>query len=307
MIRILITITFTIFFYGMHAQEVVIDGDLKMGGKQIKEVADPSDAQDVATKNYTYSKAEVDEIVAEMQNQINVLKIANLPQQFTKKAVIDNFTGTWCPYCPNTAYAYELVAAQSNKVFRVEVHNGDPMTNVFATQLEEAFNITGWPTSYINRSYVWTFPQANNVDQALNAAQGNTNLGLAIASTLTGAQLEIKVTSGFLENKTNLKLVVLVLENQILNNQENYTPHYGGEPIISNFEHNDALRYAATNILGDPTPSTIGEHKHYYNVALDAYGVLQPSKTAILAMLLNENGVLLNAQYAAVNQTQNFD
>ena len=47
MIRILITITFTIFFYGMHAQEVVIDGDLKMGGKQIKEVADPSDAQEV--------------------------------------------------------------------------------------------------------------------------------------------------------------------------------------------------------------------------------------------------------------------
>jgi hypothetical protein len=43
-------------------------------------------------------------------------------------------------------------------------------------------------------------------------------------------------------------------------------------------------------------------------VNLSSYGVLNPSKTGILAMLVNDNArVLYNAQYAPSNETQDFD
>ena len=45
--------------------------------QQIKDLQDPTDAQDAATKNYTYSKAEVDALLANLQSQIDDLDSDN--------------------------------------------------------------------------------------------------------------------------------------------------------------------------------------------------------------------------------------
>jgi len=42
--------------------------------QQIKDLQDPTDAQDAVTKNYTYSKAEVDALLANLQSQIDDLE-----------------------------------------------------------------------------------------------------------------------------------------------------------------------------------------------------------------------------------------
>lgn len=56
MTRFLITIFLSIFLFSMHAQEVLIDGNLILGDNQIKQVADPSDLQDATTKIYVDSE-----------------------------------------------------------------------------------------------------------------------------------------------------------------------------------------------------------------------------------------------------------
>ena len=45
--------------------------------QQIKDLQDPTDAQDAVTKNYTYSKAEVDALLANLQSQIDDLDTDN--------------------------------------------------------------------------------------------------------------------------------------------------------------------------------------------------------------------------------------
>jgi len=240
---------------------------------------------------------------------------ATLPSSFSKKAVVEDFTGTWCGYCPRLSYAASLVEEQTDKVFVVGVHldYGDPMENDFGIALKTEFSISGFPTAYIDRANKWQGNQPNNIEQALNAAEGTINVGLAIESSLTGSVLDFKVYQGFLENMTDVKLVVYVLEDGILANQVNYTSYYGGVgssgvSTIVNFEHNGVLRYAATDVMGDPTTSTAGVHEKSYSVDLSSYDVLVPENTGVLAMLVDDSGkVLYNAQYVIAGQNQDFD
>ena len=240
--------------------------------------------------------------------QVEVVDPSNLPASFSKKAVVEDFTGTWCGYCPRVSYAASLVEAQTDKVFVVGVHNGDQMANGFGNALENMYNITGFPTAYIDRANTWTYPEPNNVSQALNAAQGTVDVGLAIETSLTGSNLDITISQGFLQNMTNVKLLVFVLEDGIIADQSNYTSYYGGASTIINFEHNGVLRYVATDIMGDTTTSTIGIHEQSFSVNLSSEGVQDPAKTGVLAMLVDDSArVLYNAQYVISGQTQDFD
>ena len=240
--------------------------------------------------------------------QVQVVDPSNLPSSFSKKAVVEDFTGTWCGWCPRVSYAASLVEEQTDKVFVVGVHNGDEMANSFGGAVENEFEIPGFPTAYVDRANTWAGDQPNNLDQVLNLAEGSVAFGLAIESSLTGSILDFKIYQGFLQNMSDVKLVVFVLEDGILANQANYTSYYGGGSTITDFEHNGVLRYSATNVMGDSTTSTAGLHEKSFSVDLSAYGVLVPENTGILAMLVNQSGrVLLNAQYVAADESKPFD
>ena len=52
-----------------------------------------------------------------------------LPQQFTQKIVIENWTATWCGYCPDGTYVLdELMEGYPNQVYGVAHHRMDDLT-----------------------------------------------------------------------------------------------------------------------------------------------------------------------------------
>jgi len=268
------------------------------------------DGNSIAGSTFVPLQAKTYEATSSYESLVSnkIIITATLPSSFSKKAVVEDFTGTWCGWCPRLSYAASLVEEQTDKVFVVGVHNRDQMANSFGSALEQEYIITGFPTAYIDRANKWQGNQPFNIEQVLNAAEGTVNVGLAIESSLTGSVLDFKVYQGFLENMTDVKLVVFVLEDGILAAQSNNTSYYEGARPIVDFEHNGVLRYAATDVMGDPTTSTAGVHEKSYSVDLSSYDVLVPENTGVLAMLVDDSGrVLYNAQYVIAGQNQDFD
>ena len=94
--RIILTLTLALFTLPIaKAQDIKLNGTTSAENNQIKNIADPTDNQDAATKNYvdsnvnafsgsyndltdkpagTYTQSEVDAIISDLQNQINDLK-----------------------------------------------------------------------------------------------------------------------------------------------------------------------------------------------------------------------------------------
>ena len=230
------------------------------------------------------------------------------PGTFAKNAVIEDFTGTWCGWCPRVSYAIEQVEAQSDRVFAIAAHSGDNMENSYSSTLVSQFNPGGsYPTAVINRDAEWTYPEPSNVAQATNLAMGTTSTGLSLNSMLVGNQLKVYVSSAFAQNTTGAKLVVLVLEDGIVASQGNYTSYYGGVDPIPQFEHNHTLRHSMTNVLGDAIANTSANSKneHIFDIAVPAL-VNDRSKMTIVAMIVGSDNKVLNATGAHVGVDKDY-
>jgi hypothetical protein len=230
-----------------------------------------------------------------------------LPQDFAQKSVVEDYTGTWCGWCPRVSHAISMLEEQTKNAFTVGVHIGDNMQNSYSTELNDFFNQRGFPTAIINRSGFWSYPEPDNIDQVLNKSTGRTNSGLEISTSTNGNVLDIEIRSGFTEDLNGVKLVVFILEDKIKAHQSNYTSYYGGTETLLGFTHNGVLKYSTTNVFGDDISSAIGIHSHSYEANLARLGIYNLEQVDILAMLLNENGYVINAQKANVNELQMFD
>jgi hypothetical protein len=76
--------------------------------------------------------------------------------QGTKRVVIEDFTGTWCQWCPGGIQNIEdLIKIYGDKIIPIAIHNADPMAiNPFEAQLRGPFGINGFPAGMIDRLLV---------------------------------------------------------------------------------------------------------------------------------------------------------
>ena len=242
---------------------------------------------------------------------VSVEDNGNTPGSFTRKALIEDFTGTWCGWCPRVSQGIELCMDVSDNVVAVGVHIGDFMENTYGSQIANAFNVNSFPTAYVNRSAVWAYPENSNVNQVTSQATGTTQNGIAINSAIKGRDMSFIVSAGFGQNVNGARLVVLLLENGISANQSNYTSFYGAVDPIPNFVHDHVLRYAFTSVMGDAVPagqSSSGNSfrlKYDYNIPTNL--VVNADSVEIVAMLLDSNGEIINVNVAKAGEFTDFN
>lgn len=89
-----------------------------------------------------------------------------------RRILAEQFTGTWCPYCPGSSGALERAEAQLGKenLIVLAYHSGDR----FATSETEArvseYRISGFPTVVFNGLFASTGGSANPNEPALDGA-----------------------------------------------------------------------------------------------------------------------------------------
>jgi thiol-disulfide isomerase/thioredoxin len=240
---------------------------------------------------------------------------------FVKRVLIEDFTGTWCGFCPRVTVAIDRVNLRTDKAVAVAIHrassnptsnNYDPF-NFDASELENLINIPGYPKATLNRITQWNFPETSNasINQAVAMTQGdNPKLGLAISSTLENNQLQLRVRAKFSNTFTNTKLVVYILENGLIYDQYNYTSHYGGVHPLVNFTHNHVLRECLTPLLGEAINNSIsvpaGVYEKNYSIPLPS-SIANGQNIEFVAFVVDSNNRAINVRKAAVNVTQDFE
>lgn len=254
-----------------------------------------------------------------------------IPSQYTQKVLLEDYTGTWCGYCPRMATIVHYLAEYSDRIVPVAIHTPgaptDPWTYEFATVMASPsnYNAMGAPKGKINRTiplnmFEGSQPCPNDpnayypqVDPYLNQS---APLGLAINSTLNGSSLNIQVKVGFATDSVpDARLVVYLVEDDLVYNQANYYSgtnvtcdgefNYAAMPNpIPNFVQEHVLLKSYTDIFGDEIPSgQISNGSIYtrdFNVALPSNigigfgGTVRADKLHIVAFVLGNGDQVSN-------------
>ena len=236
--------------------------------------------------------------------------------KFTKNVLIEDYTGTWCQYCPRVIYGIQKVEQENLKAFPVAIHRGnppgspsgsvDPFNFSAAAALETSIGLAGYPTAKLNRKITWS--NETNTTEVKNQIKVNSDLGLALSSTVSGGNINLNVNIKFDANLTGLKLVVYVLEDNLNYNQTNSTSYFGGVNPIVNMEHDHVLRACLTDLVngdaltGTNDGATISKN---FSIAIPS-NVSNVANLNFVAFVLDATGNALNTRGAAANTNQTF-
>ena len=239
--------------------------------------------------------------------QVTVNPIIN----FNKRVLIEDFTGTWCQFCPRVSHAIDLVKAQTSDATIVAIHRGnDPYNFSGASALENQIGLVGYPTAMLNRTTEWAFPEPSNIAQAVNLTTGaNPKIGVALTTSTSGNTSSVQVKVKFGTNFSNLKLVVYALEDNLIYNQTNSTTYYGGGNPLVGFEHDHVVRAVLTSsILGEAiTGNTNYNDEFSKSFTYTIPSTVNASNVHFVAVVLNSSNTALNSRSAGANATQSFE
>ncbi len=184
----------------------------------------------------------------------NESSVINIVRDYTKKALLEDFTGTWCPNCPPAAAAVANAISGNANIFGVGYHVGvssypDPMEIPETDFWGGYYHVTGYPTVYVNGPDTrWNFPDMSQVNLELFE---HATLGLAVDSQLNGNLLDINVKVGFSEIPSEeVKLMIYLVEDNVTSSSAQ-----SGSSQGVNYVHRDVLREVYTDQLGDVIPS----------------------------------------------------
>ncbi len=233
--------------------------------------------------------------------------------RFNKRVLIEDFTGTWCGFCPRVSYAIEQVKSRTNDAVIVAIHRGnDPYNFAGAAELESQIGLTGYPTAMLNRNINWEYPETSNssINQATDLTSGiNPKLGIALETITTGNTSSVNVKIKFGRNFSNLKLVVYALEDNLFYDQTNYTTYFGGTSLISNFEHDHVLRgVLTTSILGENISGNMSFDQEFSKTF--TYPIpsnVNSANVKFVAIVLDSSNRAINTREAGANENQVFE
>ena len=244
------------------------------------------------------------------QNYSTDLIVFNIVEPINK-VIVEDYTGTWCGYCPPVAHAiYELKEVYDN-IISVGIHNNDELTIDQESDLRSELGISGFPSARLNRTISWFDPyQISDVNSLLSE---ENNVAISVKSALENIDLEVNLRIVSNVELVNHKLVIYLVESNLIYDQSNYFNYVEdsyfynlGNPI-ENYSHQDVLRKSITNISGNALDliQPLTDYKFNFNVEISPDFVQE--NLAIVAIIVDSDNNAINSQFSEVNSFQDFN
>lgn len=243
-----------------------------------------------------------------------------------KVALLEEFTGAWCQYCPEGTYIVEqLLDAHPNKMVATGCHTGDGMANSESETLNDVF-ASGWPSGMVDRfkfddKAAVGFSRGGWEAKVLQRMDAVAVVGLSATNTYdsTTREIVVDVTANFLESTDQeYRLSVIVIEDSVTGTGSGYNqinafdgvsghPYNGaGNPIVG-FNH----RLVQRNIMGGtwgqsgslPAPVVAGPQNTYQFTSTLSAGY-DESKVKLIAVVQEYNSVTTKRSIANALQLE---
>ncbi len=226
-----------------------------------------------------------------------------------RKVIMEDYTGTWCGYCPSLDAAINEVALLTDDISVVAIHNNDDLALAIEPTIREEFGVFGFPSGRINRTTPWgsalNFPISAVTDLAGNVVP----IAISITTQVSNGTLFTKINVASEEEIQDKKLVVYLLEDGIVRDQTNYfnndetSPYFGLGNPIPNFELDHVLRASISDAFGDPMTNTAAltdfEMNYSYNLPSD----FVVNNLSIVVMVVEQDNTAVNTQHVKVNES----
>lgn len=268
----------------------------------------------INSSSYTFDEEKSYSVYATVNDiKSSTITIKSIEPTHTTKVLLEDYTGTWCGFCPRLASKIDEITESNKDVIAVALHNDNDFLFPGISVLESAFNVTGYPSGRINRTLVWSETSIEVTTHLSN----KKNLGLAISSSINENKITatVKVHYDVKSDGVN-KLVVYLLENNLLADQVNYynddenSPWYQKGNPIKNFTHNHTARAALTNALGDIIPDSDVQTGNTYTANLTLNlpsSIKDKNNLELVAFVVSDDNSVINAQKAVLGETKDFD
>lgn len=242
--------------------------------------------------------------------------VGGVPASFSRKILLEEFTGEWNPNCPTGADSLKaMLLLDTGRVIAAAIHQGDWLAIApFFDALNIHFGgISGFPRAAINRkpaaygsqldsSVISIFNWRQNLLPLLNQS---TSIGLAMVNKLDGDLLQVKVHIGTNDSLVaDTRLTVYLTEDSVsAQNQMNAPPGY---------LHHRVVRKVISAYLGDPVDLSAGG-KVIREYSLSLSGLYQSKKNLSLVAFVHVAGStvklheVLNCRQAGLDTTQVWD
>jgi hypothetical protein len=253
------------------------------------------------------------------------------PQDFTRKILMEEHSGTWCGWCPLAKETSKKLTVNA-RVISVEIHYNDEMTadkEKVYNPLKNKYGHPAWPSGMVNRrksivgsTFIigesdWT-PNVNDLLKTEKIATG-----IAIESNLNGNELtvlsHIKVNTA---TEDTYGLGIYLVEDQVAGYpQANYASRntlfqkyeaYNLPTMIDNILHQNVARDAIAPLIGGlniPAAATKNAKtfKKLFKISLPN-SIKVKENCQIVAFLINQKtNEIVNVQIAAVGQLKDWD
>jgi thiol-disulfide isomerase/thioredoxin len=190
-------------------------------------------------------------------NEVEIEVVEDKNLKFEKNVLLEQYTGTWCGWCPRAISQINILENVDKKVVHSALHLSDLFAYSSNSNLFQSFGFTGVPTVHADRVSVW----AGNASE-LSALHAPSRVGMSIE--VTGDKNEItaavKIRFGY-QFPEGLELSVYLLHDSLVADQANFynddpsSPYYRMGPTMANFVHRNVLLKAGTNMFGDAIPA----------------------------------------------------
>lgn len=271
------------------------------------------DGQIISGNSFSFNNSGEFDVYAIYNNittETITITVNDPPIYFEKYVMVEDFTGTWCGWCPRVSYALEYGKEQIENLVVIANHYNDPMQNSHSLRINNLFGINSYPSVLINRYKNWNNQSISGLSDINSELNFNSTASVALESSLTGNNLYVKAKLKMGENFDALTLGVMLLEDGLVRPQSNYTSYYGGLNPVTNFVHNDILRDYFTNVLGHIIPDeSIGHGKVFekeFNIDLSSYDNIQNLR--LVAFVSNRtNRKIINVRSSSIDENQDFN